>query len=128
MDYALRVKMTLVTLTLVAALAALGAVPASAGQSGEQSPDCDRRIAVWRRLPLVNTRHRMEFGGYARDVVGATGQSPLLEIAFPGGVGSEIPTHAGRRWINPPAGLVQSRWDWAAMSRRTHSQGRRPPP
>ncbi|MBC7264863.1 MAG: hypothetical protein H5T64_10995 [Chloroflexi bacterium] len=117
-----RGKTALVALIVVlAVMAALGAAPALAGQSWEQSPDCDQSIAVWRRLPLVNTRHRMEFGGYARDV-GATGQSPLLEIAFPGGVGSEIPAHVGRRWMNPPAGLVQSRWDWAAMGRPTHSQ------
>ncbi|MBC7264406.1 MAG: hypothetical protein H5T64_08615, partial [Chloroflexi bacterium] len=117
-----RAKMALVALIVVlAAMATLSAAPASAGQSWEQSPDCDRRIAVWRRLPLVNTRHRMEFGGYARDV-GAAGRSPLLEIAFPDGVGSEIPTHAGRRWILPPAGFVKSRWDWAAMGRHMSLQ------
>ncbi|MBC7265327.1 MAG: hypothetical protein H5T64_13390 [Chloroflexi bacterium] len=116
-----RVKILAGLILILVAMAALSAAPAYAGQSWEQSPDCDQSIAVWRRLPLVNTRHRIEFGGYARDV-GATRGSSLPEIAFPGAVGSEIPAHAGRRWINPPAGLVQSRWDWAAMSRRTHSQ------
>ncbi|MBC7265002.1 MAG: hypothetical protein H5T64_11700 [Chloroflexi bacterium] len=112
-------------IVVLAVMAALSAAPAYAGQSWEQSPDCDERIAVWRRLPLVNTRHRMEFGGYTRDA-GTTGRSPLLEIAFPGAAGSEIPTHAGRRWMNPPAGLVKSRWDWATMGRQTHSQASPP--
>ncbi|MBC7264888.1 MAG: hypothetical protein H5T64_11120 [Chloroflexi bacterium] len=46
-------KIILVALVLaLAVIVALSAAPALAGQSGEQSPDCDRRIAVWRRLPL----------------------------------------------------------------------------
>ncbi|MBC7265273.1 MAG: hypothetical protein H5T64_13100, partial [Chloroflexi bacterium] len=125
----------------LAVIVALGAIPASAGVAPEdnpweQSPDCDQRvavryltphprpiqkwrgglerIAVWRRLPLVNTRHIRDGG--------ATGRSPLPEIAFPGAAGSEIPTHAGRQWMNPPAGLVKSRWDWAAMVRHTSLQ------
>ncbi|MBC7264762.1 MAG: hypothetical protein H5T64_10480, partial [Chloroflexi bacterium] len=83
MSAGVRMKMALAAIiVMLASYAPLSAVPALAGQSWEQSPDCDRRIAVWRRLPLVNTRHRMEFGGYACEVpAGLRDRSP--EISFP---------------------------------------------
>ncbi|MBC7264887.1 MAG: hypothetical protein H5T64_11115 [Chloroflexi bacterium] len=64
-----RAKMALVALIVVlAAIATLSAAPASAGTN----PVC------------ANTRHRIEFGGYACEVpAGLRDRSP--EISFPGG-------------------------------------------